>query len=38
MTDNYLRVAAYAGQKRWNEVDEVELAEIKDDVIWGKIV
>ncbi|HVP20501.1 MAG TPA: MiaB/RimO family radical SAM methylthiotransferase [Anaerolineaceae bacterium] len=38
LTDNYLRVTAFGGQNRWNEMDEVELVEIQDDEIWGKIV
>jgi threonylcarbamoyladenosine tRNA methylthiotransferase MtaB len=38
LTDNYLRVAAFSERKRWNEVDQVKLVEIKGDLIFGVIV
>lgn len=38
LSDNYLRVSAYSTEKRWNEIDMVELTEIQGDTIFGKIV
>jgi threonylcarbamoyladenosine tRNA methylthiotransferase MtaB len=38
LTDNYLRVAAYSPHTRWNEIDQVELLEIKNDLIFGRIL
>ena len=38
LTDNYLRVLCEAGASLWNRFSEVELAEITDGGITGKIV
>ena len=37
-TGNYLRVAARASSPRWNEVDEVELVELKGPTVNGVIL
>jgi len=38
LTENYLRVKAFAPSPRWNEVDEVRLAGNENGVLTGKIV
>ena len=37
-TENYLRVRAFAGLPRWNELDDVVLIEMTDNGMIGKII
>jgi threonylcarbamoyladenosine tRNA methylthiotransferase MtaB len=36
-TENYLRVRAAASSPRWNEVDEVDLTEVRGETLYGVI-
>jgi len=38
LTDNYLRVRAYAPEPRWNQVDTVCLTGLQDDGMTGKLI
>jgi len=38
LTENYLRVSAFAPSPRWNEIDEVQLSQISDNSLKGEIV
>ncbi len=38
LTDNYLRVRAYAPEPRWNQVDAVCLTGLQDDGMTGKLI
>ncbi len=38
LTENYLRVSAFAPSPRWNEIDEVVLNQISDNSLKGEIV
>lgn len=38
LTENYLRVNAFAPSPRWNEIDSVELIEGDSDKIKGSII
>ncbi len=38
LTENYLRVRASASEPRWNQIDQVRLAEIEGNVILGEIL
>ena len=38
LTDNYLRVRAYAPEPRWNQVDTVCLTGLQDDGMTGKFI
>ena len=37
LTDNYIRVTAVVPERRWNQMDEVELVSIDKDGIRGKV-
>ena len=37
-TENYLRVKAFANSPRWNEINDVVLAELTDNGIMGEII
>jgi len=38
LTENYLRVNAFAESPRWNEIDEVQLNQLSDNSLKGEIV
>jgi len=38
LTENYLRVSAFAPSPRWNEMDDVQLNQISDNGLKGEIV
>ena len=38
LTENYLRVSAFAPSPRWNEIDEVQLTECEGDKMKSVIV
>jgi len=38
LTENYLRVSAFASSPRWNELDDVQLSKISDNGLKGEIV
>jgi threonylcarbamoyladenosine tRNA methylthiotransferase MtaB len=38
LTDNYLRVVTDSPAALWNQMSEVELTELAEDGVWGKVV
>jgi len=38
MTDNYLRVFSESPAALWNQIGEVELTELAEDGVWGRVI